>query len=527
LSAAPSRVLVTGATGYVGGRLVPRLLERGHAVRVLVRDPSRLSADRWPGVEVVRGDVLDPATLEPALAGCDLTFYLVHAMAGGEHGFAERDRRAAEQFAAAAARAGVSRLIYLGGLGDPGAGLSPHLVSRQQTGAALASAGVPVVELRAAVIVGSGSISFEMIRYLVERVPVLIAPRWTATRCQPIAIRDVLAYLLAAAALPDDDVGAGRIVDIGGRDVLTYGQMMLACARVRGLRRWLVNVPVLTPRLSSLWVDLVTPIPAALARPLIEGLRSEVVVRGDLARTLFPGVVPLGYEEAVRLAFDRDRAGALETVWSGSSSSSRDRAPQLVDSSQREGLIVERRELRVAAAAEDVYAVFAGLGGRRGWLYGDALWAFRGLLDRLVGGPGMRRGRRDPDELRAGDACDFWRVLSAQPGRHVRLGAEMKLPGRAWLELSVEPAPRAADTRARATSEAGTPCSLLRTAAIFEPRGLPGLAYWYALLPAHKLLFAGLVREIARRAEARAAARGGAVSSARGARTSGAPVARK
>jgi len=498
LAAPRVRVLVTGATGYVGGRLVPRLLERGFAVRVLVRDPARLAADRWPGVEVVRGDVLDPATLEPALAGCAQAFYLIHAMAAGEEGFAERDRRAASLFAAAAARAGVSRLIYLGGLGDSEADLSPHLASRQQTGVALASAGVPVVELRAAVIVGSGSISFEMIRYLVERVPVLVSPRWTATRCQPIAIRDVLAYLLAAAALPGRDVGAGRIVDIGGRDVLTYGEMMLRCARVRGLRRWLVHVPVLTPRLSSLWVDLVTPIPAALARPLIEGLRTEVVVRGDLARTLFPDVEPLGYEEAVRRALDREKAGALETVWSGSRSSARDRAPQPVDISQQEGLIVERRELSVAACAADVYAVFAGLGGRRGWLYGGALWELRGLIDRAVGGPGMRRGRRDPDVLRAGDACDFWRVLSVEPGRHVRLGAEMKLPGRAWLELSVQPAP------APAAGGSSGRASVLRSTAIFEPRGLPGLLYWYGLLPAHKLLFAGLVRAIARLAEARA-----------------------
>jgi len=529
------RVLVTGATGYVGGRLVPRLLERGFSVRLLVRDPARLDSSRWPGVEVVRGDVLDPATLAPALAGCSVAFYLIHAMAAGEEGFAERDRRAAENFGAAAAAAGVSRLIYLGGLGDSSTELSPHLASRQQTGAALAVAGVPVLELRAAVVVGSGSISFEMIRYLVERVPVLIAPRWAATNCQPIAIRDVLQYLVAAAELPDAAVGAGRIVEIGGRDVLTYGQMMLVCARVRGLRRWLIHVPVLTPRLSSLWVDLVTPIPAALARPLIEGLRTEVVVRNHDARTLFPSIEPMGYEEAVRLALERQDAGALETVWSGSRSSAFDSSPAPVDTAQREGLIVERRELRVAASAESVYAVFAGLGGDRGWLCADFLWDLRGFIDRLVGGPGMRRGRRDPDDLRPGDACDFWRVLSVERGRHVRLGAEMKLPGRAWLELSVEPLAAAeksgpvdasgasgasgatdATGATGATSGSGgsgsdgagrphataAPASLLHTTAIFEPRGLFGLLYWYGLLPFHKLIFAGMVAAIARRAEA-------------------------
>ncbi len=495
-------VLVTGSTGYVGGRLVPRLLERGFAVRVLVRDPARLDAGRWPGVQVVCGDVLDPATLGRAFVGCRQAFYLIHAMAAGEEGFAERDRRAAQSFGAAAAAAGVSRLIYLGGLGDPDSALSPHLASRQQTGAALAEAGVPVLELRAAVIVGSGSISFEMVRYLVERVPVLIAPRWTATRCQPIAIRDVLHYLIAAAELPDADVGNGRIVEIGGADVLTYGEMLLRCARARGLRRWLIHVPVLTPRLSSLWVDLVTPIPAALARPLIEGLRTEVVVRGNDARTLFPGIDPVDYDEAVRRALQRQGAGGLETVWSGSRSSAFDRSPAPVETAQREGLIIERREVRVAADAERVFKVFTGLGGDRGWLCADALWNLRGIIDRLVGGPGMRRGRRDPDELRAGDACDFWRVLSVERGRHVRLGAEMKLPGRAWLEFSVEPVESVEPTDHDSSGGGAAPASRLRTTAIFEPRGLPGLLYWYGLLPFHKLIFSGMVAAIARLAEA-------------------------
>lgn len=488
-AAAP--VLVTGATGYVGGRLVPRLLARGVPVRCLVRDPARLDARRWEGaardgarLDVVAGDALRPETLGAALAGCRAVYYLIHSMAGGERGFAERDAAAARHVAQAARAAGVARILYLGGLGDDAAGLSEHLRSRQETGAALRSAGVPVTELRAAVVVGSGSASFEMIRYLVERIPLLVAPRWTATRCQPISIRDVLDYLVAAL---DEPAAAGRVLEIGGADVLTYGGMLLEYARVRGLRRGLLNVPVLTPRLSSLWVDLVTPIPAAIARPLIDGLRTEVVVRDDAARRLFPSIRPLGYAEAVRLALAREQESAVETSWSDSASSARDRAPARVDLAQREGLIVERRERDVAAPPAAAWAAVSGLGGRTGWLYADGLWELRGLLDRLCGGPGLRRGRRDPHELRAGDACDFWRVIEVQPGRRLLFGAEMKVPGRAWLELSV--APRAGGAR-------------LAVAAIFEPRGLLGLLYWWALYPLHALIFAGLVRRLGERAEA-------------------------
>ena len=477
------RILVTGATGYVGGRLVPRLLAAGHAVRCLARDPERLAGRPWRDrVEVVAGDALAPATLAPALAGIDVAFYLIHSLGTGEE-FARRDREAAAAFGAAA-RADLRReCVVLGGLGDPETALSHHLRSRQETGAALGQAGVPVTELRAGVVVGSGSLSFEMIRYLAERVPVMICPRWVFTRTQPIAIRNVLDYLVAALEHPES---AGRTIEIGGADVVTYGEMMTGYAAARGLRRWLLPVPVLTPRLSSLWVHLVTPIPAAIARPLVLGLKNEVVVRDTLARQLFPEVVPLGFREAVRLALEKLDAGAVETSWSDALSSSQGDRP-IVRLENREGMILERREIRVAASPERVFAAVSRLGGRTGWLYMDWTWRVRGALDRLVGGVGMRRGRRDPVELRPGDALDFWRVEAVEPPTLLRLRAEMKVPGRAWLQFEVR----------EAEGE-----SVLAQTAFFAPKGLAGLLYWYALYPVHALIFSGLVRRVAQRAEA-------------------------
>lgn len=475
-------ILVTGATGYVGGRLVPRLLEAGYRVRCLVRDPDRLQGRAWlDQVEVARGDMLDPESLKEPLAGVTALYYLVHSLNGGRS-FSEQDAAAARHCGNAAREAGVKRIIYLGGLGDPEADLSPHLRSRHETGDALREAGVPVTEFRAAVIVGSGSLSFEMIRYLTERLPVMICPRWVFTRIQPIAIRNVLDYLAAALECPES---AARTIEIGGRDVLTYADMISGYSRARGLRRKLIAVPVLTPRLSSYWVHLVTPIPANIARPLIKGLGNEVIVRDASAVKLFPEIQPMDYKTAVDLALAKVEAFGIETSWSDSLASSQgDQTPVALISS--EGMIIERRQTVVSADASRVFRSFAGIGGRRGWLYMDWAWKLRGMIDRLCGGVGMRRGRRHPNELRAGDSLDFWRVEKVEPGKLIRLRAEMKVPGRAWLEFEAQP-------------ESGGRTRLLQTA-FFEPKGLTGLLYWYSLYPIHGLIFSGLIRRLARRA---------------------------
>ncbi len=472
-------ILVTGATGYVGGRLVPRLLAAGYRVRCLTRDPARLAGRSWPGVEIVAGDMFQPDTLDPALAGVDIAYYLVHSMAEGAAGFEERDRVAAANFAAAARAAGVGRIIYLGGLGRED--LSHHLQSRQEVGQILREGGVPVTEFRAAVIVGAGSMSFEMIRYLTERVPIMICPRWVDTPCQPIGIRNLLEYLMAA---PEEPRSTGQIIEIGGADVLTYGTMMTIYAEVRKLRRLMIRVPVLTPHLSSLWVGLVTPIPSSYARPLIEGLRSPVVVRDPSARTIFPQIRPLPYREAVRLAVERLTLNAVETSWA-SAYGPQPGADQTTLHSV-EGMLIERREMQVAADPATVYRVFSGIGGRRGWLYANWLWRARALLDRLVGGVGMRRGRRDPNDLLPGDALDWWRVEQVERGHMVRLRAEMKLPGVGWLEFCAEPAPGGK--------------TLLSQTAYFQSRGLAGLLYWYGLYPIHRVIFKGMVAALAARA---------------------------
>lgn len=482
-------VLVTGATGYVGGRLVPRLLEAGYRVRVLVRDPGRLQGRPWVDqVEVATGDVFKPETLLPAMAGVAAAYYMIHSMqkvSQSHDEFHERDLRAARNFGQIAAAAQVGRIIYLGGLGDPEADLSRHLRSRQETGEALRESGVPVTEFRAAVVVGSGSASFEMIRNLTERLPVMICPQWVYTRVQPIAVRNVLDYLVAALQTPES---TGRIIEIGGSDVLTYGEMMLGYARVRGLRRWLIPVPVLTPRLSSYWVHWVTPIPAEIARPLIEGLRNEVIVRDDTAQRLFPHVEPLGYQAAVERALAVLDAGHVETAWSDALVTSQGDAPPVLFTVQ-DGMMIEKRQRLLVASPAATFRTFASLGGDRGWPTFNWAWRLRGILDRMVGGAGFRRGRRDPDELRVGDALDFWRVEAVEGDRLLRLRAEMKVPGRAWLQFETRP------------QEEGK--TLLVQTAFFAPKGLFGLVYWYAMYPIHGPIFSSMIASLSRDAEAR------------------------
>ena len=478
------RILVTGSTGYIGGRLVPRLLEAGYPVRCLARDASRLQGRPWADqVEVAVGDVLDANSLVEPMRDVAIAYYLVHSMAGGE-GFSERDLLAARNFGKAAKAAGVKRIVYLGGLGDPAADLSAHLHSRQQTGDALRECGVPVTEFRAGVIVGSGSLSFEIIRALSERLPVMICPRWVFTRIQPIAIRNLLEYLVAVLQVPES---AGEIVEVGGADVITYGEMLTGYAAARGLKRLLIPVPVLTPRLSSYWVHLVTPVPATIAKPLIEGLRNEIIVRDDSARRLFPEIVPMNYRGAVEAALAKLGADEVETAWSDALASSKaDIAP--VKLLAQEGMIKEQRSLRIDASPQAAFEAFSRLGGSRGWLYMNWAWQVRGWIDRLVGGVGMRRGRRHPEEVRVGDALDFWRVEAVQPGRMVRLRAEMRVPGKAWLQFIVGEDPEGKGT-------------LLTQTAYFAPKGLAGLLYWYLLYPIHGLIFSGMIRRIAQEAE--------------------------
>jgi uncharacterized protein YbjT (DUF2867 family) len=471
-------ILVTGATGYVGGRLVPQLIESGYRVRVLVRNAKLLQDRPWSDqVEIYEGDVFKPETLKPVMQGVSTAYYLIHSMNDSTE-FDERDLIAARTFGHVAKKSNVGRIIYLGGLGEPDSDLSKHLRSRQQTGDALRESGIPVTEFRAAIIVGSGSVSFEMIRYLTERLPVMICPQWVYTRVQPISIRNVLEYLLATLESPGS---AGKVIEIGGNEVLTYGEMMLKYAEVRGLHRLLIPVPVLTPRLSSHWVHWMTPIPAGIAQPLIEGLRNEVIVNDDLAMHLFPNIELIDYKTAVARALKHLEASEIETTWSDAMASSQGDQPS-VELKIQEGMIIERRQEIVEASPQAIYQAFCKLGGDRGWLYMDWAWQLRGMLDRMVGGAGFRRGRRHPNEVRIGDALDFWRVEAVERNHKLRLRAEMRVPGRAWLQFEVEPS--------------GVDRSLLVQSAYFAPKGLFGLIYWYLLYPIHSLIFSGMIREL-------------------------------
>lgn len=480
----PYRILVTGVTGYIGGRLVSLLLDAGYTVRVLVRGSGkRLETRSWfRHVEVAVGDVLEPETLNDVLENIDVAYYLIHSMSGHAE-FGQRDREAAQNFARAAADQNVAQIIYLGGLGDSETNLSKHLRSRQETGEALRQFNVPVTEFRAGMVVGSGSLSFEMLRHLTERLPAMIAPRWVYTKTQPIAVRDVLSYLVAALETP---ASQGEIIEIGGSSVLTNAEMMKIYARIRGLRRLIVPVPVLTPRLSSYWVHWMTPVPADVASPLIEGLRNELVVRSTLAKQLFPEIEPLDFATAVRLALKRLDGHHIDTLWTDALASSQgDVSP--VYFTQEQGMLIERRCKRVVATPYAAYRAFASLGGRRGWPPYTWLWQIRGALDRLAGGVGMRRGRRHPAELRRGEALDFWRVEAVEPPHLLRLRAEMKLPGHGWLQFE--------------TVERDDGLTDLVQTAFFAPKGLWGLVYWYGIYPLHGLIFSKMINAIAADAE--------------------------
>ncbi len=488
--------LVTGATGYIGGRLVPELLAAGYRVRCLARSPQKLRDQPWAGqAEVVRGDVTDADSVARAMEGVEVAYYLVHALGSGDD-FEDTDRRAAGIFAERAEAAGVRRLVYLGGLtpaGVPEHALSPHLRSRAEVGRILLASGVPTTVLRAAVVIGSGSASFEMLRYLTERLPVMVTPSWVHTRIQPVAVRDVLRALAGSARMPAD---VSRAFDIGGPDVLTYREMMVRYARVAELRKRLIlSVPILTPGLSSHWVGLVTPVPASIARPLTESLRHEVVCReNDIVRYVPPPPgYPLGFDDAVRLALRRVHDAQVSTRWSSASVPGAPSDPLPTDPDWAGGsLYTDDRSLTVAAPPEALWRVVEGIGGDNGWYSFPLAWAVRGWLDRLVGGVGLRRGRRDAARLRAGDSLDFWRVEEILPGRLLRLRAEMRLPGLAWLEMYVE-----ADGAGR---------SRYRQRALFHPHGLAGHAYWWSVSPFHAVVFGGMARNIAR-AAAREAAR--------------------
>jgi uncharacterized protein YbjT (DUF2867 family) len=478
----PSRVVVTGASGYVGGRLVPALLDRGHWVRCLVRTPRKLDQRDWrqhPHLEVVQSDLSSNEELADQLRGCTAAYYLVHSMVATGRSYAAQDQQLARNFARSAAIAAVPQIIYLGGLGELGDGLSEHLRSRREVEQVLASTGVPVTTLRAAMIIGSGSASFEILRYLVERLPVMITPRWVQTECQPVAITDVLYWLVQCLSVAET---TGQTLEIGAQDVLSYRRLMQIMAEELQLRpRLIIGVPVLTPRLSSGWISLVTPVTYRIARPLAEGLRNRVVVLDDTAQELMPHDA-LSVRDAIRQAISTTEAGQIHTRWSAA-------GPIPGDPDWAGGkLFVDQRSIKIAAERTAVFAAVCRVGGGHGWYAGDILWRIRGWMDQLVGGPGLRRGRRHAEEVEFGEALDFWRVVDIERERSLLLHAEMKLPGTAQLEFRLDPGEDTTFTKLTMTAR-------------FRPRGLLGILYWYSVVPLHNIVFGGMLKGIKRAAE--------------------------
>ena len=470
------KILITGATGYVGGRLLRTLEGKGHNVRCLARRPEYLQGSAGPGTEVVKGDLLDLESLLPAMEGVHTAYYLVHSM-GTKGEFEDEDRQAARNFCEAAERAGVSRIIYLGGLCSENYPASPHMRSRREVGEILRASDIQVLEFQASIIIGSGSLSFELVRSLVERLPVMIIPRWVSTEAQPIALKDVLTYLTEAV---DNKIEGDQIFEIGGHDVISYRGLMEEYARQRRLKRLMVPVPVLSPRLSSLWLGLITPVYARVGRKLIDSIRLPTVVQNPVAPTVF-GFSPMGVSKAIADALRNEDQEFAQTRWSDAQSSS---GPSGQLGSVRLGArLLDSRKIKVDVPPSQAFKPIRLIGGKTGWYFGNWLWRARGLIDLMVGGVGIRRGRRDPESLRIGDTVDWWRVVAYEPGEKVLLEAEMKVPGRAWLEFVVE------------ETEGG---SLITQTAVFDPIGLPGMLYWYLLYPLHTLIFAGMIRSIAR-----------------------------
>jgi len=475
-------VFVTGASGYIGGRLVPLLLEAGYSVRCLARDPRKLESRSWASdeeVEIVEGNV-EASDLAAKMAGCGPAYYLVHSMGVADSKGAEEERRLAENFARAAAESGCERILYLGGLGETGAGLSPTVTSRLDVAIALASGPVPLTTFRAAMIIGAGSASFEILRYMVERLPIMLTPRWMRSDCQPIGMRNVLQYLVSALAQPST---LGETLDIGGPDVLSYTELMNTMAESLGLRRRIaIPVPVHSPWLSSLWIHLVTPLNRRVARLMVEGLRNPVVCRDDRATELLPQPL-FDVRQGIQATLGMLEAGGIETSWS-------DAGPIPGDPDWAGGtLYIDQRKREVEAPPRLAFRSVCRLGGAHGWYTANILWRIRGRIDELFGGPGLDRGRRDAETLAFGDAVDFWRVTGFEKGRLLALRAEMKVPGEAVLEFQIEPIPGSSER-----------CTLVQTAR-FQPFGLAGILYWYSVMPFHGPIFTGMINGIARAAE--------------------------